>query len=474
MTRRTRSPASFAAAAAFLVTAAPGGAEGLHPRDLKAPPLDFGGINPETFTTRQGVRLIVLEDREQPTFSFSGMFRAGSAYDPPGKEGLAELVARVARTGGVGRFTGAALDDELDFAAAHLGLSAGAQAVTVSGRCLTRDRDLLLEALRGVFTAPKFAPEKIEEARAMQLDALRRQNDEPGPIARRELKKIVYGADSPWARTPTPASLRAITREDVVAFHAKYYRPNHLVFGVTGDFGAVAMGERLEEAFEGWEKGEVPALPAPTTEAPQPGVYLARKKVNQTTVRMGHLGLPLHHPDYHACQVMNRILGLGTFTSRMGIEIRSNRGLAYSVGSGIFEGRGPGMFIAVAGTKAESTHEVVGLMRQIIAGMAAGVTEKELSDAKKTLLNKWVFEFDSGAKIVATKVEHEFFAYPADTLKEYPEKIAAVTRADVQRAAKAHLRPADLAVFLVGDPAAMGKPVSELGQVIEVALPETP
>ena len=131
------------------------------------------------------------------------------------------------------------------------------------------------------------------------------------------------------------------------------------------------------------------------------------------------------------------------------------------------------MFLAVAGTKAPSTHEVMTLMRDIIAGMHEGVTQAELDDSKQTLLNQWVFEFDSSAKVVGTKVEHEFYGYPADTLEEYPRKIAAVTRADVQRAARAHLRPADLAVLLVGDPAKFETPLERFGEVQKVTLPAT-
>ena len=461
------------AATALLVLAAAGSAEPMHPRDLEFPELRFEGIEPQTRSTSQGTTVILLEDHELPTVQVSAMFRAGSAYDPPGKEGLADMTASLVRTGGAGRWSGDELDEALDFVASSVSLDAGVEAATVSGRTLTRDLELFTEVLGAVMTQPRFSSEKIEEVRSQMLDTLRRQNDEPGPIARRELKKIIYGAESPWARTPTPASVRAITRDDLVAFHGKYYRPNHLILGVAGDVQAEALIARLEEVFQGWKPGTVPDLPAPTVQGPKPGVYLAEKDVNQTTVRMGHLGLPLMHADYHACLVMNRILGIGTFTSRMGVEIRSNRGLAYSVGSGIFEGRGPGMFLAVAGTKAPSTHEVTTLMKKIIGGMHDGVTQAELSDAKQTLLNQWVFEFDSSAKVVGTKVEHEFYGYPADTLEEYPRKIAAVTRADVQRAARAHLRPADLAVLLVGDPAKFETPLAQFGEVQKVTLPAT-
>lgn len=453
--------------------AAAGAAEALHPRDLRYPPLAFEGIRPQVLQVDPGVTLIVLEDHELPTVSMTGMLRAGDSLDPPGKVGLAELTAELLRTGGAGRWGGDELDEELDFVAATVRFSTDTEALTLEASSLKRDQELLLDAVVAMLRQPRFEAEKLEVARARMLDELRRQNDEPSGLARRELKKILYGPESPWARTPTAEGLRSISRDDLVAFHRRWVAPNHLILGITGDVTAAELQGQLQTRLAGWAKGEVPERPAPTRQGPRPGLYLARKDLNQTTVRMGHLGLPQLHPDYPACQVLNRILGIGTFTSRMGIEIRSNRGLAYSVGSGLFEGRGPGMFLAVAGTKAESTHEVVGLMKQIIAGMGAGdITDEELESAKSTLLNQWVFEFEGGDKIVSKKVEHQFHAYPADYLEEYPRKISAVTKEDVVRCARTHLRPAELAVLLVGDPGKMGRPLEELGSVSEVELTE--
>jgi predicted Zn-dependent peptidase len=470
-----RCPTIISLVGAALILAGPLKAEALHPRDLSFPDLRFEPLVPKRFTTSQGITLVVMEDHELPTVNFSAMLRAGDYLDPPEKIGLAEMTARVMRTGGAGKWKGDALDEALDFAAASLALGTRVQFASIGGRCLTQDFDFLLEVLEAVLRRPQFAPEKIEVARQAMLEGLRRQNDEPSPIARRELKKIIYGPDSPWARTPTPETLKAITRQDLIAFHQRYYRPSHLILGVAGDVQAEQLREKLEALFEGWQPGAIPDLPGPTKQAARPGIYLVRKDLNQTTVRMGHLGLPLLHPDFHACMVMNRILGIGTFTSRMGREIRSNRGLAYSVGSGLFEGNGPGMFIAVAQTKAPSTHEVVQVMQEIIVGMGSGdITEKELQDAKNTLLNQWVFEFEQGEKIVAKKVEHEFLSYPANFLAEYPGKIAAVTREDVVRCAQEHLRPKDLAILLVGSPEQIGKPLEELGEVTEIDLPTVP
>ncbi len=445
----------------------------LHPRSLSFPALTFEPARPLRKVTRQGITLLLVESRELPLVQLGGTFGAGDSLDPPAKLGLAALTARAARAGGAGRYAPAELDAALENVAASFELSAGRESTSFSGRALSRDLDLLLEVLRAVLVEPRFDPQRLEIERAKALEAIRRENDEPGPIARRELYKVIYGLESVWGRSPRPGNVKAITRDDVVAFHRSHYHPKDLVIGLAGDFDAAALADRIETLFDGWKPGTRAAKPAPTKAAASPGVWLVEKDLAQTTIRMGHLGLPRLHPDYHACLVMNRILGMGTFTSRMGIEIRSNRGLAYSVGSGLFEGGGPGPFIAVAQTKAASTLEVSELMRDIIAGMGKGdITDKELDEAKQTLLNQWIFEFESGAQLVSTRVEHEFHGYPADYLEEYPRKIAEVRVEDVVRCARKHLRPADLTVLVVGDPAKIGPGLERLGSVTRVALPK--
>lgn len=463
----------LAAVLALGVCASGAWAEDLHPRDLTYDELTFQPPEPQVRTLRQGIKVILMPDRSLPLIRVAGRLKAGGFLEPEGKLGLAQLTATVARTGGAGARSAEELDEALEFAAATLEMGADWESATLGASALSRDTDLLLEVLGDVLRRPRFQADRLELARSKMLAGLRQEDDNPSTIARRELYKVVYGAGHPFARRETPETLRSITVDDLKAFHRKWFAPRNLLLGFAGDFEPDALVTRLEALFEGWTGAAPPALPKPEALFPQPGVYLVRKDLEQTTVRMCHLGLPRQDPDYPACQVMNRILGLGTFTSRMGIEIRSNRGLAYSVGSGIFEGNGPGPFIAVAQTKAASTHEVVGLMKEIIAGMSVGdITEKELSDAKNTLLNQWVFEFESPDKVVSTRVEHEFYGYPADTLKEYPRKIAAVTAADVVRCAQRYLRPSDLAVMLVGDPDKMGKPLGELGPVTEIALPK--
>lgn len=448
-------------------------AEALHPKDLTYPSLSFEPVSPRRVVTRQGITLILLEDHELPLVDIQGSLRVGDHLDPADKLGLAALTATVARVGGAGRWSSSEMDEELEFRAAHVELGASTESTTLSASGLSRDLDLLLEAVKAVLTKPRFEEARLEVERKKRMEAVRRSNDNPGQIARRELYEVMYGEANTWGRSETLDTLKAITRADLVAFHRKHYVPGGLILGVAGDFDADEMVKKIEALFSDWKPGKVAAPPKPSPQAPRPGIYHVQKDLEQATIRMGHKGLERQNPDYFACLVMNRILGMGTFTSRMGIEIRSNRGLAYSVGSGIFEGGGPGPFIAVAQTKAASTHEVIGLMKEIIAGMGAGdITDKELEDAKNTLLNQWVFEFDSPSKIVSTRVGHEFHGYPADYLKEYPRKIEAVTAADVVRCARKYLRTEDLQVFVVGDEGRIGKPLSDLGSVTKVTLPK--
>lgn len=443
--------------------------EALHPKDLSFPELTFEPIRPKRVVLPSGMTVILLEDHELPTLVVSGLIRGGDSQESADRLGMTEMLTESMRSGGAGRFGSKELDEALDFVAAQIELGSDRESLSFSGQALSKDQDLFFEALAAILLEPRFEKDKVELARAGILEGIRRQNDQPGPLARREHYKLLFGKDNPWARTAVPKTVEAVTRAELLAFHKKVVHPKNIYLGVAGDFDPEALEAKLTKLFPKSTASFRPESPEPVDPKFQPGTYLIRKEGNQTTVRMGHMGLPRLHPDFYAAQVMNRILGIGTFTSRMGIEIRSNRGLAYSVGSGIFESNSGGVFLAVAQTKAESTFETTRLMREIIAGMQADdITDEELSNAKSTLLNQWVFEFDSPTKIVSTKVSHEFYGYPADYLEEYPKKIREVTKADVVRVARSHLRPDRMVVLWVGNPEAFGGEIPE--GVTEVPL----
>ena len=204
-------------------------------------------------------------------------------------------------------------------------------------------------------------------------------------------------------------------------------------------------------------------------------VIYGNKEVNQTVIRMGHLGVTKDSPELYALRVLDYILG-GSFTSRLTMEIRTNQGLAYNVGSHFDIGRRyTGSFIAETETKAESTAKAITLMKEIIAGMTKEpVTDQELNAAREYIINSFMFGFTSPASIVTQRARLEFYGYAPDYLENYRDNISRVTKEDVLAAARKHLKPEAFKLVVVGDAAKFDKPLSSFGVVRELDLKPKP
>ncbi len=446
-----------------LVVAACAPNAALRPDQLSFEPLEFHVPRVERLVLPNGIRLYLKEDHELPLVQITGMLGGGAIGDPAEKTGQAELFAAVLRTGGAGAMSPDELDARLEFLAADLSVSTDSYATSLDLSLRSADLEEGLEILAAVLRRPGFEPQRLELARRQAIEGIRRQDDDPGSVASRALMKALYG-DHPLGRTPTVGTVSAVSRQDLVDFHDRYFHPDNLMLGITGDFDRPRLLALLDETFGDWD-GEPVTLPLipPLPEPAPPTLWLVVKEIPQTTVVFGEIGIDKDDPDLHAVRVMNYVLGGGGFNSRLMREVRSNRGLAYSVYSYYQIGRLlPGPFIAGSETKSESTLEVVGLMKQIMAGMRQdGVSSADLALARESLINSFIFAFDDSHDVITQQMRLDFYGYPADYLESYRDKVAAVTAEDVLRVAREHLHPDRQALVLVGDPAAFdGRPES--------------
>ena len=311
----------------------------------------------------------------------------------------------------------------------------------------------------------------MELARNQAIESIRRQNDDPKGIASRELNRAIF-AGHPLGRIPTLATVKAISREDLISFHRNYFYPANTILAVSGDFDRKKLLDDLERLFAGWSNhpDAFPAVAAPVDDD-KAEVLHVQKDVNQSVIRMGHLGIDKNNPDLYAIKVMDFILG-GGFTSRLTQEIRSNQGLAYNVDSYFETGRRfKGSFIAETETKSETTARAVTLLRSIIAGMTQGVvSERELKLAKDSIVNSFIFGFARSEAVVTQQARLEFYHFPAGYLEHYRDNISRVTREDVLRVAKKYLRPEAMKLVVVGDEKKFDQPLSVFGSVREIKL----
>ena len=443
-------------------------------RELRPPALrPFKPQQPQRLTLPNGMLILLQEDRELPLIRGRVRIRGGSREESAAKVGLVSIYAQAWRTGGSVRRGGDALDDFLEMRAAKVETWGEMDSTGVSFNCLKEDFEAVFSVVEELlFSEPAFPQDKLELAKRQLNTGIARRNDSHAEIAAREAAKLVYGADSPYARVPEYATVKAVTREDLAAWHRDYVHPNNAILSIVGDFDPLQMAARLEKSFGAWPRGPAAAKTEPGFPAPKPGVYVADKEdVKQSNLRLVHLGITMDNPDYFAVQVMNRIFG-GSFGSRLVTHVRSRKGLAYAVRGGVGAAMDhPGLFQVMMGTKTESTAAGIdALLEEIDALRRTPPTPEELQRAKDGLLNSFVFRFDSREKTLEEQATLAFYGYPPDFLDGYEAAIRAVTAADVMRVADRYVHRDKLAILVVGNTKDFDRDLSGFGPVTRVDL----
>jgi len=448
--------------------------------DIKTPPLHQIQLpQPKRVQLANGMVIFLMEDHELPLIRGGARIRGGSRDVAAEKTGLAGILGGSWRTGGTTSKTGDELDDFLEARAARVETGVGDDSSNVTMSVLKGDFDTVFPIFVDVLEHPAFRQDKVDLAKTQATTGISRRNDDPKGIADREMTKLGYGADSPYARVTEYSTVNSVTRDDLVAFHSKYVHPNNIILSFVGDFDAAAMEKKLRDAFSSWPKGPQAPAAAPTGGTPaKAGVYyVAKDDVTQSNIYVVHggTGVLRNNPDFYATQVMNEILS-GGFSGRLMNDIRTQRGLAYGVGGGVdtnFDR--PGLFHIWMGTKSGSTVEAVNALRTDLGDLQSKpFTADELAQAKEAILNAYVFTADSKAKILAQRVNLEFYGYPADYYQQYPARLQAVTADDVARVAKKYVSPNQVSVLVVGKEKDFDKPLSTLGTVtpIDITIPE--
>lgn len=442
---------------------------------LKGPPLPpkFPAVGKEIerVVLDNGLIVYLQEDHRLPLLDAVALVRTGSYYESPEELRTASLVGEMLRRGGTKTYKPDQLEEKLDFLVANLNVAMAQEQCSASINVLQKDAAEGLKILADVLRNPAFDAERLELAKRQTLFNLRSSNDSPGPILRREFARLLYTEAHPAGRTPTFERIQKITRDDLVRFHEKYFHPNEVMLGITGDFKKAEMLQLVKQIFGDWQKAEVKLPPLPKVSAqPKPGLYYVAKPSNQSHFYLGHWGINRENPDRFAIDLMNEVLGAGTFTSRLGARIRNDEGLAYSVGS-IYstDTRDTNFFIAYAQTKTESTVQAIQSSLDVIRKMrTTPISKNEFETAKEMFLYSYVFRYTEPSRSLGAVMGLEFEGLPPDTLEKEFAGYNAVTPADIERVAKKYLRPEELTIFVVGDFPKFAEQAKALGEAKEL------
>ena len=450
--------------------------------ELTFEPIEFKPPVPEKRMLSNGMTLYLLEDHELPLFNINGLIKTGDIYDPADKVGLSSIFSTVMRTGGTVSREPDMLNEELESMAASVEVGMSREYGTVNLSALAEDIEKGLEIFADVLRNPAFREDKLELRKQQSIERIRRRNDNPIQLALRNFSALLYGTDHPFGWYTEIEGIESIAADDLKAFHAKYYHPDNMMLAITGDFDTETLIAQLEKVFEGWESADIAFPDVPSVDpTPKPSVNYIFKDLPQSVMLIGHFGIKRtpDFPDFFALRVMNDILGEGGFTSRLMKEVREKHGLAYMVGSMMPTTyyTNPGEWFAYSQTRTDKTAEAISLIIDIVKGLRdTPVPEAELQLTKDSLINSFVFGFESSAQIAFQQMMLAYRGFAPNFLETYTDNIAKVTAEDVQAVAQKYLHPDALTIVTVGNKANFDRSLDEFGEVneIEIKQPEPP
>jgi predicted Zn-dependent peptidase len=304
-----------------------------------------------------------------------------------------------------------------------------------------------------------FPAEALERLRGRTLVSLTQAKDQPTIVGAQVFSKVLYGDAHPYGQRTTEASIKAITRDDVVAFQKAYFQPGRAIITVVGDLDLAQAKAGVTKALAAWEKaGEKPSFDYPKTPPLQPAtIYLVDKPgAAQSVFNIGLPGPPRNTPDYFALQVLNTILG-GQFQSRLNANLREQKGYSYGVSSAFGYGKGPGAFRAGGSIfSAKTDAALIEFMKELkgIVGERP-ITDEEIKTAKESLIQGLPQRFASVSGISGAITSLSVQELPQDYYQNYANNVSAVTREDLLRVAKKYIDLSHLAIVIVGDRSAI-------------------
>ncbi|OJH44090.1 pitrilysin family protein [Paracoccus sp. SM22M-07] len=409
-------------------------------------------IEIQDVTSPKGIKAWLVQDDSIPFVALDIQFKGGASMDAPEKRGAINLMTALLEEG-AGKRDSTQFAQAVEDLGARISFDADDDTLSVGFRALSENRDEAADLLALALTQPRFDDSAVQRVRAQVQAVIRSEATDPNSIAAKELARQAWG-DHPYATSlnGTEESVAKLTRQDLVAAKNRILARDRVVVGAAGDISPEELGPLLDRILGGLPEAATAPLPDKAELQLTGGTTVIDWDSPQTVVSFAGPGIAIDDPDYFAAFVANHILGGGGFSSRLMTEVREKRGLTYGVGTALATGLfGQSWQGGMAGGN-DTTGQAVDLIRQEWAGMAEGVTQKELTDAKTYLTGEYPLRFDGNGRIAAILAGMQLIGFPIDYINTRNDKVEAVTAEDVARVSKRLLDPAQLRFVLVGRP----------------------
>jgi zinc protease len=412
---------------------------------------------PDSITRRilpNGITVLVRPNAGSLSVVISGYLNAGAISDPDVKLGLASFTAMALMRGTIQRDF-QQIYEALESNGASFGIDGGTHSTGFYGHALAEDLDLLTETLAEALLQPVFPLEQVERLRNQLLTGLAIRAQDTAEVASLTFDELVY-AGHPYRRPEDgyPETIRAITRDDLVSFHEKYYGPSGMVISIVGGVDPERACDSVTRFLGNWRNPSQPVAPELPSIRPLNGIVTRQVNIpgkSEADIVMGVAGPPRKSPDFLAASVGNHILGQFGMYGRIGESVRERSGLAYHASSSLSGGIGPGPWLFLAGVSPGNIEKAIALIRQeIVRFVTEPVTSVELADSQSNYIGRLPLSLESNAGVAAALLNLERYELGLDYYLRYPDLINAITPAEILDAAQRYLNPDRLAIATAG------------------------
>jgi predicted Zn-dependent peptidase len=438
---------------------------------VQFPPLDFRPPQPELHTLPGGIEVLYLEDRTLPLVTVHARFEGGYGRFPRDYYAAGLALPTLLRAGGTRTLTPDSIDLLLESYSLQTSFGSGGGSITSSVNTLKKELGVALELWGEMMKQPRFDSIRAEVWRGQELESVLRRKDDPGRIAVGEFNRLMYG-DHPigWEMSPEDLEPEDLSFGRMSWLHRRIMCPDNLILGVTGDVSWQEIEPLLQRTLADWPacEGALPPVPIPQIRQ-QGGVFLIRRDFEQSTIVLAHTSSIRQgdSPEYFSSRIGNAILGASGFSSRLLTQLRTERGYAYSASSLWTTPRdAEGLVGALTQTRAGATVAATRLIVDVLEELRrAPPTEDEVRTTVDEAVNGFVFNFESPSQVVLRQMIYRAEGLPIDWLESYLVGIQRVRPEDVLAVFQREVRPSDLTILIVGNPAAFEQPLETLGPV---------
>jgi len=428
----------------------------------------------QRFVLPNGLTIVLMPRKDVPLIAFNGFVRGGALADPAGKAGAASIVAGLLDRG-AGKRSAFEFADAVEGVGGSFNAAAGAEAITVNGEFLARDRALMIELLSDALMRPKFDATEFASYRNREIEFIKSAKDSDASQLIGIYGRAALFGGHPFGRPQVGSerTLAALTQSDVVKFHAKHFGADQATLVFAGDLDPKWMRQALTTAFGGWAKaqGTLPALEAAPRIAGRRVLLVDSPNSVQTYFWLGNAGVDRRYSGRAALDLVNTLYG-GRFTSVLNTELRIKSGLTYGAISRFTRGSVPGEFFIRSFTQTDNTAKALDLALETLEKLKRGELAPDmLESARAYVLGQFPLTLETAAHWAAALADIEFYRLGKDYIEGYAPALAKVDLAEAAAVtADAFPRPTDLVMVLVGDAAKIREAAGKYGPVTEMKI----